>query len=56
MDPPKGYPMAISKPKISKNKQATTSPNIHSALGMKAIPRTTDSAILSWIYPHYLPI
>ena len=43
LEPLKGYPIAKSNPKISKNKPATTNPKIHKALGMKAIPGTSDA-------------
>lgn len=36
--PLKGKLAAKSKPKISKNKPATTNPKIHKTLGMNAIP------------------
>jgi hypothetical protein len=44
LEPLKGYPIVKSNPKISRNKPATTSPIIHKALGMKAIPSSSDAA------------
>jgi hypothetical protein len=43
LDPLKGYPIAKSRPKISRNKPATTNPKIHKALSMKTIPSTSDA-------------
>jgi hypothetical protein len=43
LEPLKGYPIAKSSPKISRNKPATTNPKIHKALGIKAIPDTSDA-------------
>ncbi|MGA2799013.1 MAG: hypothetical protein ABSE63_15650 [Thermoguttaceae bacterium] len=43
LEPLKGYPIAKSNPKISRNNPATTNPKIHKALGMKAIPGSSDA-------------
>ncbi|MGD0384172.1 MAG: hypothetical protein ABSA77_11665, partial [Thermoguttaceae bacterium] len=43
LEPLKGYPIVKSSPKISRNIPATTSPNIHKALGIKAISSSSDA-------------